>query len=547
MANKNNLMGSGEMRFLGCGEERYSGNGEERYRLDLIARAQRNWEGMAGFRRERDRCKRFTYGDQWGDMVPTSFGRIREEDYILSQGNLPLKNNLIRRLVRNVLGVFRNQWSVPECVAHDPRENRQAKAMSRLLEYNIERNRMAEMYARTMEEFLISGMAVHRKWFGRKGCETDCWTDFVSPDKFFIDNTSRDFRYRDVSLIGEIHDMSFGQLCATFASTPGEYERLRRIYSLSGAGSARDGLWQSEEEKCRVIEVWCREYKPRNLCHDTLTGEYFKIEAKDYGAMVEAVNKRRIRHKEGEAPKLIETRWITDEEWHYYFLAPDGLVLDEGVSPYNHKGHPYVVKAYPFIDGEIHSFVADVIDQQKFTNRLISMYDWILRSSAKGVLLFPEDALPQGVSISDIAEEWSRFNGVIVFRPKDGMPLPQQVHSNSANNGITDLLNIQLKMLEDVSGVNSALQGKLASNSMSGTLFDQQTRNSLTALADLLKSYNDFIMEASAMDASNIRQFYTPSRIKAIVGEEDPFKESDTFFDSMLDFSFREREKETAV
>lgn len=532
MAKKNNLL----MR------------GEEMYRPDLIVRAQKNWEGMAGFRRECDRCKRFTYGDQWGDFITTSSGRVKEEDYILSQGNLPLKNNLIRRLVRNVLGVFRNRWHTPECVAHDPRESRQAKVMGRLLKYNIEINRMEEMCARTMEEFLISGMAIHRKWFGRKGGETDCWTDFVSPDRFFIDNSCRDFRYRDVSLIGEIHDMSFGCMCGSFASTPEEYDRLRKIYSIPAMGidMQDNGSFQSEEEgKCRVIEVWCREYRPRYLCHDLLTGEYFKIESEDYREAVEKVNARRRKY-EGEGCKLIESRWITDEEWHYYFLAPDGIVLDEGVSPYSHGGHPYIFKAYPYIDGEIHSFVADVIDQQKFTNRLISMYDWILRSSAKGVLLFPEDALPEGVAISDIAEEWSRFNGVIVFRPNAGSPLPQQVHSNSANNGITDLLNIQLKMLEDISGVNSALQGKLDSNSMSGTLFDQQTRNSLTALADLLKSYNDFILEASAMDASNIRQFYTPSRIAAILGEENPFEETENFFDPGLDFSFRGKENETA-
>jgi len=50
-------------------------------------------------------------------------------------------------------------------------------------------------------------------------------------------------------------------------------------------------------------------------------------------------------------------------------LSPFGDILDEGEIPYEHKSHPYVFKAYPFIDGEIHSFVSDVIDQQRYTNR----------------------------------------------------------------------------------------------------------------------------------------------------------------------------------
>ena len=86
-------------------------------------------------------------------------------------------------------------------------------------------------------------------------------------------------------------------------------------------------------------------------------------------------------------------------------LTPQGDVLRSGRSPYRHGSHPFVFKAYPFIDGEIHSFVSDIIDQQKYANRLISMYDWILRASAKGVLLFPEGALPEG-SDRDWTHPW---------------------------------------------------------------------------------------------------------------------------------------------
>ena len=149
---------------------------------------------------------------------------------------------------------------------------------------------------------------------------------------------------------------------------------------------------------------------------------------------------------------------------------------------------------------------ADIIDQQRHANRLITLYDWVIRSSAKGVLLFPESALPDDVEIDDISDEWSRFNGVILFRPKAGMPLPQQVSGGASQAGITDLLNIQLKMLEDVSGVNGALEGKLTNSNVSGSLFNQQTRQAMTALLDILESYDSFILEGARLDLRLLRK-----------------------------------------
>lgn len=519
---------------------------EDRVRLDLLDCARKCWEAMDTFREERKRNKRFTFGDQWGDLMPTPEGMMREEDYIRAQGNIPLKNNLIRRLVRNVLGVFRNQWKSPVCEARDPQETLQAELMQRLLDYSGEVNRMEEVYARTLEEFLISGLAIHRKWFGLKGGKPQCQTDAVSPDNFFLDAASRDFLNRDMAVVGELHDLTFGALCSSFASSPDDYETLQHIYMPGPTiGGGRFGMnpevssdffTPSDPGLCRVIEIWTREFYPVYVCHDPMRGEYFRIRADRKAELVDAVNRRR-RLEGHDSHKMIETDWRMDEEWHFHFLTPDGVVLGEGKSPYAHGQHPYAVKAYPFIDGEIHSFVSDIIDQQKYTNRLISMYDWVLRASAKGVLLFPEGALPEGVELSDIAEEWSRFNGVIVFRPRAGVPVPQQVSSNASNIGITDLLNIQMNMMEDISGVNGALQGKLDSSTMSGTLYDQQTRNSLTALADLLKTYEDFILEATALEVSNIRQFYTPAHIRAVTGDKIGLEESETFFNSSMDFS----------
>jgi len=102
-----------------------------------------------------------------------------------------------------------------------------------------------------------------------------------------------------------------------------------------------------------------------------------------------------------------------------------------------------------------------------------------------------------------------------------------------------------LKMMEDISGVNGALQGKLDSSTMSGTLYDQQTRNSLTALADIMGSFEDFMAEAIRKDASNIRQYYSPRRIEAVTGLHpgltSDLRPSRNFFSPDLDFGWRLR------
>lgn len=497
---------------------------------DLLGRARDCFDSLRGFRQERERCKRFTYGDQWIDSVEEGGVRMSEEDYIRSQGNMPLKNNLIRRLVRNVLGVFRNRLVFPSCVARDPAERTRAATVNLLLDYNREFNRLEEMYARTMEEFLISGLAVHKKWFGLRGGSSDCHTDMISPGRFFFDSSARDFRGSDTSIVGEVHEMAFDRLCATFARNPAEIASLASVFGVRAT---------EPRTPCRVYEVWERRQPLRLSCHDRLSGRWFSLE-QERSEAVERVNRLRRRH----AQPPIETSWIFDEVWEYSFLTPDGTVLARGKSPYSHGRHPYIFKAYPYIDGEIHSFVSDIIDQQKLTNRLISMYDWILRASAKGVLLFPEGSLPEGMDINDVADEWSRFNGVIVFRPRAGVPLPQQISSNCTDIGITQLLEIQMKMMEDISGVNGALQGKLDSTTMSGTLYDQQTRNSISALADLLKSFDDFILQATTADVSNIRQYYSPRRIEAIIGRRAGFttdlSDSRNFFHTPYDFGFRQ-------
>ena len=529
----------------------------DRRAFDILMQANMYWNNMSDFRRERERNKNYNYGKQWEDIITVDGRTMTEEQYILSQGNVPLKNNLIRRLVRNVLGVYRSQSKEPTCTARDRDEQKLGETMSTILQCNWQMNRMTELNARTMEEFLISGLIVHKKTYGWRNDKCDCWTDYVQPDNFFVDNNMKDFRGWDVSMLGEIHDVSFATICREFAKSPEDYEKLSHIYFYArnptylatncekfGHKKLRnlDFLFSSEPGLCRVIEIWNKEMKPRYRCHDYNNGDIYKIDEEDYYEEVTVKNEERIR--KGRAAglanddiPLIETEWFMDDYWYYRYMTPTGEVLAEGETPYEHKSHPYVFKIYPFIDGEIHSFVADVIDQQRYVNRLITLYDWIMRASAKGVLLFPEECLPKGMDINDIADEWSRFNGVIAIKTKNNAVLPQQIANNSTNIGIGDLLNLQLKFFEDISGVNGALQGKPGYSGMSGNLYAQQTQNATTSLLDLLDSFSSFIIDGAYKDVKNMQQFYDSKRVFNIAGksgaqvEYDPKKIRDVEFD----------------
>ena len=526
--------------------------------FEVLWQAQQYWLAMETFRTDRERNKNYTYGRQWEDWVCVDGKMMKEEDLIRKQGNVPLKNNLIRRMVQAVLGVYRSQAKEPTCTARDRDEQRYGETMSTVLQCNMQLNRMTEINARCMEEFLISGFVVQRKWFGWRENKLDCWTDYVQPNNFFIDNNMRDFRGWDCSCVGEIHDISFEDLCNRFAHGKADYDKLAEIYRYAQDRTylraayndfgyplqdTYDFLVPYDATRCRVIEVWRKESKPRVRCHDVNNGDVFKVDIEDFQELVADENNRRKAEAaelgmNAEDVPLIRYEWFMDSYWYYYMLTPFGDILEEGETPYEHKSHPYVFKAYPFIDGEVHSFVSNVIDQQRYTNRLITMYDWIMRASAKGVLLFPEECLPKGMSMEDVADEWARFNGVIMIRqPKTGTALPQQIANNCTQIGISELLNMQLKFFEDISGVNGALQGKPGYSGMSASLYNQQAQNATTSLLDLLDTFSSFIREGAYKDVKNIQQFYDTPRVFNIAGknstivEYDPKKIRDVEFD----------------
>ncbi len=136
---------------------------------EILKQAYRAWSAGGDMRVRRNRYKRYTYGDQWCDPVRGRRGNyVSEEDALIESGKRPMINNLIRQLVKTVVGRYRTRAI----------EDGTYKGEIAV------RNCLAELDSRLLEEFLISGTAVQRivreKRFGVDGV----WVDNVDMRRF---------------------------------------------------------------------------------------------------------------------------------------------------------------------------------------------------------------------------------------------------------------------------------------------------------------------------------------------------------------------------
>lgn len=429
---------------------------------EILKEAYGAWSAAADVRKRRLRYKRYTYGDQWSDPVRDARGRLmREEDLIADTGKRPMINNLIRQLVKTIIGRYRNLTAEADIYGGSV----------------AERNSLRELDCRLLEEFLISGMAVQRianeERFGTPGV----WIDNVDIRRFFV-NRFKDPRGWDINLIGQLHDMTFPEVAKRFAGgSRRRAEALRKMYAsidcggsyaaeaLGEPGGDVDFFCAAEAGRCRVAEVW-------------------------------TLDSTGVADRKGGDKLNITTRW------HCRWFAPDGTLLSEYDSPYRHCSHPYAVKFYPLTDGEVHSFVEDIIDQQRAINRMIVLIDKIMATSAKGVLLFPVDQMPDNLEWDQITERWAQADGVIPITGR-GMHLPQQVMTNPGAAGAYQFLQLQMKLFDDIAGVGDALLGRSTPSARGAEMLDTQLRNATIALADIFDTFGAFT-RARSMKAENL-------------------------------------------
>lgn len=505
---------------------------EYKQRRDVLQDAFSAWHALEDLRIKERRHERYVFGDQWGDRIVKDGRAMTEKTNIILQGNVPLQNNRIRNIVRTVVGQFQNNQTEPVCVSRERDEQERGEIMSNTIQYVYQNNKMWGIDTLALYSLLISGIPVFRSEWGRREDRWDVWTDLIDLERFIVDNNMKDPRGHDCHLVGSLWDMSLNDVLAKFATSPEERDKILEIYSHIGMRSVfdeftsrytekRDDLnfFIPENNQCRVIEIWRKESKERLECWDTRSGDYFKVELTDVDR-IRLENQRRIalysqQGIEEKDMRLIKTRWFVDNYWYFYFLSPMGDVLKEGETPFWHKSHPYSFKMYPQYNGKVYPFVGDFIDQQRFINRYMMLYDFIIRNSAKGVLVAPRELL-QDYTTEMLRDEWTRVDGVILYNTNALAQLPnakiEQIKNASVPVGVTEMIAMQVQSLEAISGVSGALQGQQAKSGTPSSLYLQQSQNSSTSLTEIFESFRELRESRDIKNLKLIQQYYTEER-----------------------------------
>jgi hypothetical protein len=235
-------------------------------------------------------------------------------------------------------------------------------------------------------------------------------------------------------------------------------------------------------------------------------------------ANIDAENKRRKQEAlmNGVAEEdilSIDYETATERVWVYRYMSPYGDILAKGDSPYWHGGHNFLLGVMHFNQGKLYNYVEQFIDQQRSINRTAMMIDFIRSASSKGLLVVDETAF-ESMSREEIVDEYVRYNGVLFVKPKQGVDVRSVIHQFNgvaSTAGDYELLNLQLKLINEISGVNSAMQGQAPHSGTPSSLYAQQVQNSSLNLKGLFGAFTSFRRRRDVKIMEMIQQYYNDS------------------------------------
>ena len=485
------------------------------------------WDGLSQMRLQRRINRDFRNGIQW---------TASEKEAIKALGGEAIVQNICTIVSRNMVGQYRANHMSPIAIARKRDATEESGMLSLALERAIKINDDDTKDARNLEELMLSGVSCCRvsySWREELNVN-DIKTININPNRLFFNTDLEDSSLSNLHTIGEICDDTLSGMITKFAKTESDKEFLTKIYAgvddvygmLGEQTSDRvdniDFYMSGDNSVCRYYEVWQKELRNVVKYHDYATAS-MGISEYSIKELAE-INEKRIEQALLEGIPIEEVALIDYEEgfeqvWTVKYISHNGYILKSMDSPYMHEQHPYVLLLHSFIDGKIHPLMSDIIPQQRYMNRLIQMIDFAMGRAAKGVLIVPEDCIPEDGDFEDIAKRWSDFNGVIKLNLKAGGQKPEQIVANLTNFGAKEMFDLQLNLAQQIFGVSQAMQGQAPTSGTPASRYLQETQNSSLNSRDLFEMFGQYKVQKYYKMMYIIKQYYTEKIYIQVTGK----------------------------
>lgn len=438
----------------------------------------------------------------------------------------------------------------PVAVARKRECAKESKMMSLAIENVIEVNGDSQQDNKNFTRLATSGLICSRIDYGyiSEKDTYDVITQNINPHTLFFTPLIDDGTNETIDIIGTICEDSIDGLIINFAKDEDDagfikelyhYDKdstqdtyIRRYSMLNEQSSERidnmDFLYTSDYDKCRYYEIWTKERRKVMRYHDYATGDTgtTKMSLKE----IEQINQERIQQciENGINPddaKLIQAQSRYEFVWFYRFMTPDGYILKQGESPFEHQSHPYILSFFDVMDGAIHPVISNITELQREINHLYMQADFMNGNGAKGVLFYDKKIFAEsGISKEEVQQGWSAFNTAFGISLPAGYSLNQLVQQFYTRGDISPILSLysnNVNMAQQIIGVNQAIQGQAPTSGTPASRYAQETANAQLNSKPFLECMADFRIRKYKKVLKLIQQYYDEDKFIEVAGKEN--------------------------
>jgi hypothetical protein len=165
--------------------------------------------------------------------------------------------------------------------------------------------------------------------------------------------------------------------------------------------------------------------------------------------------------------------------------------------------------------GYWYGFVRDVIEPQRYVNKMYSLGIDILANDAKGGLLAEEDAF---LNRRQAEEDWSNPRKIIWMRP-GGIAKVQPRQAGALPAALQRIFEATLELFPRISGVSVEFLGT-ADRAQAGILEHHRKQSTITTLQELFSSLTLYRRLSGAVVAKFIVKFLNDGRLVRLVGKD---------------------------